>query len=138
MPDAGGKTEGRSWGMRIAVGASLLLFVAIVGQDWYRLGPYEPSGWDASDYLKLAAICAILVAVLGALVFLGIFERRVVVPAVRLLATVALAAVAYRIAFTPDFGFGFARVDIDVERLAGAWLGLGAAAVGSAAAWLTR
>lgn len=129
--------QSHRWWFRLSVAAALLLFAVVVGQDWYRLAPYEPSGWDASDVLKFAAVCALVEVALGVLVFLGFMPRHLVVPALRILATLALAAVAFRLAAPPDFGLDLGRVEVDTERLAGAWLGLGTAAVGAVAAWLS-
>jgi hypothetical protein len=54
------------------------------------------------------------------------------------LAVAALVLVAGRVALPPDFGFDFDGLDVPVERRAGAWIGLAAAALAVAAALVGR
>ena len=122
---------------RLAIAAALLFTAIAVGQDWYWLGPYKPSGWQASDYIKVAVVCAGVNVVLGLGMLLGYWKGPQTIRFVRVLATVALAAVILRMALPPHFGFDFAGVEIDTRRLVGAWLGFGAAAVSALCAWLT-
>ena len=93
--------------------------LAIVLLPWFRLDDYTPNGWDATWWARLALVAALaglaLTAVPGT-------ER------IRLgLAAVAAAAIAFRLAVPPDFGFGFDGLDVPTERRIGAPVALATA-----------
>ena len=106
----------------LALVAAAVLVAAIVLLRWYSLDDYDPSGWEASFWLRAALVLTIIAAlalrfrVIGPRAFAGA-------------ALVVLAMVAFRVALPPDFGFDFDGLDVPVERGPGAWVGLGAAAV---------
>jgi hypothetical protein len=107
--------------------AAVALAVEVLFLPWYALGNYVPNGWDATWLVRLA----LAAAVAGALVL------RLGGPARAGLAwwLVAVALVAVRVAFPPDFGFGFGGLHVPVERRAGCWAGLATALLGALAAW---
>lgn len=107
-----------------------MLAAAILLLPWYRLGQYEPNGWDASFWLRVTVILALL-----NLLTVRADARGAGSPA---LAAAALALVAMRVVLPPDFGFDFDGLEVPVERRFGAWVGLGAAASVLAAALLRR
>ena len=114
---------------RVAAGVgSGLLALSIVLLPWYALGDYVPNGWDATAWLRAALVLAALnlVAVRGG----GAGSAA--------LAVAALVLGAGRVALPPDFGFDFDGLDVPVERRAGAWIGLAAAALAVAAALVGR
>jgi hypothetical protein len=114
----------------LLLGGSAVLALSTILLPWYELGAYEPNGWEATWLAGLA-----LVAALG-----GIVLARVA-PSSRWalwLALAALAAVAVRVAFPPDFGFGFDGLDVPVERAIGCWVALGAATLAAIGAALPR
>jgi hypothetical protein len=102
---------------RIAIAASAVLALSVVLLHWYSLDAYEPNGWDATYWARVA-----LAAALVNIVALR-FGRYRVAAAV---AAVAVAAVAFRTAQLPDFGFGFDGLKVPVQRQAGCWVALGA------------
>jgi peptidoglycan/LPS O-acetylase OafA/YrhL len=92
---------------------------------WYRLDDYVPNGWDATWWARLA-----LVAALAGLALASID----VAPRVRLaLAAIAAAAIAYRLAVPPDFGFGFDGLDVPTHRRIGVLVALATALLALAA-----
>lgn len=108
----------------VALAASAALALSILLLPWYALGDYVPNGWDASAWLRVALVLAAL----------NLIVARRGRPGSATLAAAALALVAIRVALPPDFGFDFDGLDVPVERRAGAWVGLAAAAVALAAA----
>ncbi len=107
--------------------AGVALVAAILLLPWYSLGEYDPSGWEASFWLRAALVLTLLATlalrfeVIGARAFAGA-------------ALVVLAMVAFRVALPPDFGFDFDGLDVPVDRSLGAWAGLGAAVAFAVAA----
>jgi hypothetical protein len=111
----------------VAVAGAVALAVVVLFLPWYALGDYVPNGWDATWLARLAlaaGVAAALVLRLGG-------PARVAAA----LWLIALALVAVRVAFPPDFGFGFDGLDVPVERRAGSWAGLATALLGTLAAW---
>lgn len=111
-----------------AVAAHGVLALSILLLPWFALDDYVPNGWDATDLAKLALVCAVANVVL----------IRVRGSASRVLALVALALVATRVAHPPDFGFDFDGLEVPVERRFGCWVGLGAAVAAAALALVPR
>ena len=95
--------------------AFALTGLAIVLLPWFRLDDYTPNGWDASWWIRLA-----LVAVIVGLVVTQ-------APLRVALAAVAVAAIGFRLAVPPDFGFDYDGLDVPTERAFGAWVGLATA-----------
>ena len=110
-----------------AIGGAALLALATVLTPWFALDDYTPNGWDATWWARLALLAAVV-----AIVALRLGEDR---PAAALLA-LALACVAFRAIFPPDFGFGFDGLDVGTERNWGLWVALAGAVVGLVAAVL--
>jgi hypothetical protein len=114
----------------IATGAAVALLVVLA--PWYALDDYVPNGWDATWWARLAALLAIA--------NVALLRLRAGPP--RLPVTVAgtiVALVAVRVAFPPDFGFDFDGLTVPVERRAGCWAALAAAALHlGAVLWLDR
>jgi hypothetical protein len=109
---------------------SAALALSTVLLPWYELGSYEPNGWDATWLARaalVAALCCIVLARTSTRAQLALWP-----------ALAALVLVAVRVAFPPDFGFGFDGLDVPVEREVGCWVALGTAmlaALGSIAAF---
>lgn len=119
-----------TWMRGVALASSGLLAASILLLPWYELGAYEPNGWDASFWLRVAVVLAAL-----NLVTVRADGRRAgSVP----LAAVALGLVAARVALPPDFGFDFDGLDVPVERRLGVWIGLATAVAALVAAVLGR
>ena len=96
-----------------------LTALAVVLAPWYRLDDYVPNGWDATWWARLA-----LAGSIAGLALAGVDG------AARLrigLAALAVAAIAFRLAVVPDFGFGFDGLDVPTERRVGAPLALAGA-----------
>ena len=91
---------------KAAVASNAALALSVVLLPWYSLGEYEPTGWDATWWARVALACAVL-----NLVFL-----RTAHGALRTLSFIALAAVAYRFVSPPDFGFDFNGLDVGTDR----------------------
>ena len=108
----------------VAVAANAALALSIVLLPWYALGDYVPNGWDATAWLRVALVLAAL----------NLATVRAGGTGQVALAAPALVLVAGRVALPPDFGFDFDGLEVPVERRAGAWIGLAAAAVALAAA----
>jgi hypothetical protein len=102
----------------VAAGGALALSVVLL--PWYALDAYEPNGWDSTWWARAAVVAALLNIVAVRL------ERYR--PAA-VLAAVALACVAFRVAAPPDFGFGFDGLSVPVRREAGCWLALASSLV---------
>ena len=97
-----------------------LTALAIVLLPWFALDDHTPNGWDATWWARLA-----LVATLAGLILTQLDTA----PRVRLaLAAVATAAIAFRLAVPPEFGFGFDGLDVPTERRIGAPIALATAA----------
>jgi peptidoglycan/LPS O-acetylase OafA/YrhL len=93
--------------------------LATVALPWYSLDDYQPNGWDATWWARLALLAALVGL---ATTDLDRLDR------VRLMAAVvATAAVAFRLAVPPDFGFGFDGLDVPTERHVGAPIALAGA-----------
>jgi hypothetical protein len=107
---------------------SAVLALSVVVLPWYELDDYVTNGWDASWLARGALLLALVNIVLA--------RTGGSAPVAAGVATTALALVAVRVAFPPDFGFDFDGLDVPVERRFGCWLALGAAAVACAAAAL--
>ena len=100
-------------------GAFALTGLAIVLLPWFRLDDYTPNGWDASWWIRLALLAALLGLALGP-----------AEEAARLrvaLAAVAVAAIGFRLAVPPDFGFDYDGLEVPTERAFGAWVALATA-----------
>lgn len=110
----------------VALAASATLALAVVAVPWFALGDYRPDGWEATAWARGALILA-----LANLVAAQIDERGGGSTPIALAAVVLVGA---RVAFPPDFGFDFDGLEVGVERLAGAWIALGAAVMALAAA----
>ena len=99
--------------------------LAVVLLPWYRLDDYTPNGWDATAWGKvalLAAAAGLALASAGAL------------PQARAgLAAAAVAAIAFRLAVPPDFGFAFDGLEVPTERAIGAPVALATALLALAA-----
>lgn len=119
-----GAGEGRAL-RGVARAAFALTALATVLLPWYRLDDYTPNGWDATWWARLALLAAVLGLALAHVDGLG----RLRVAA----AAVAVAAIAFRIAAPPDFGFAFDGLDVPTELRAGAPLALGLALLALAA-----
>ena len=101
---------------RIALGSSAVLALSVVLLPWYALDAYEPNGWDATWWARLALAAALV----------NIIALRMNRPRLATLAAgLALALIAIRVASPPDFGFAFDGLKVPVERLAGCWVALG-------------
>ena len=100
--------------------ATAALAVSVFAVPWFALDGYRPNGWQATWWARVAFLLALLNL---PLIVAG--RGRAVA---RLLAALALAAVALRVAFPPDFGFGFGGLSVPVHRQAGCWIALVAAA----------
>ncbi len=96
---------------RIALAAT---GIAVALLPWFELDEYTANGWDASWWIRLA-----LVAVLVGMIVEG--RARIALTAV------AVAAIAFRLAVPPDFGFDFDGLDVPTERAFGAWVALATA-----------
>ena len=102
-----------------------LTALAAVLLPWYGLDDHTPSGWEATAWGKVAAIAAL------AGLALATVEAT---PRARLaLAGLAVAAIGYRLALPPDFGFDFDGLDVPTERRVGLPLALAAALLALAA-----
>jgi hypothetical protein len=113
---------------RLLLAASAVLALSILVLPWYELDAYVTNGWDATWLLRGAVVLALVNIVAARL---GTPPRLTVG-----VAAVALALVAIRVAFPPDYGFGFDGLDVPMERRVGCWVGLAAAIVGCVAAAL--
>ena len=98
-----------------------LTAAAAVLLPWFRLDDYEPSGWDASAWGKVAA----LAAVAGLALASGDALAKVRLA----LAATAVAAIALRLAVPPDFGFAFDGLEVPTERAIGAPVALATASL---------
>ena len=99
--------------------------LTVVLLPWYRLDDYTPNGWDATWWARLALVAA-------AVGLATAREERLA--RVRLAAAaVAVAAVGFRLAAPPDFGFAFDGLDVPTERAIGAPIALAAALLALAA-----
>ena len=107
--------------------AAVGLALVVLFLPWYALGDYVPNGWDATWLTRLA-----LAAAVAATLILRLRGPARVAAALWVL---ALALVAVRVAFPPDFGFGFDGLQVPVDRRAGCWAGLATALLGALAAW---
>ena len=95
--------------------AFALTGLAIVLLPWYELDDYTPNGWDASWWIRLALLAVVV----------GLVATE---PSVRVgLAAVAVAAIGFRLAVPPDFGFDYDGLDVPTERAFGAWVALATA-----------
>ena len=99
--------------------------LAVVLAPWYRLDDYVPNGWDATWWARLALLASLLGLVLASMPEAG--RIRIA------LAAVAVAAIAFRLAVVPDFGFGFDGLDVPTERRLGVPLALAGALLALAA-----
>ena len=99
--------------------------LAVVLAPWYRLDDYVPNGWDATWWARLALLASLLGLVLASMPEAG--RIRIA------LAAVAVAAIAFRLAVVPDFGFGFDGLDVPVARRWGLFVALGVSIVATAA-----
>lgn len=102
-----------------------LTAAATVLLPWFRLGDYEPNGWDASAWGKIAA--------LAALTGLGLASAGALPWARAGLAAVMVAAIGFRLAVPPDFGFAFDGLEVPTERAIGAPVALATALLALAA-----
>jgi hypothetical protein len=100
---------------KAALAASAVVALSAVLLPWYALDAYEPNGWHATDWARVATAAAIVTIVL---LRFGLYR------AATLTAAVALACVAYRVIALPDFGFGFDGLSVPVERRVGCWVAL--------------
>jgi hypothetical protein len=119
-----------TWARGAALASGGLLAASILLLPWYGLGSYEPNGWDATFWLRVALVLAVLNLV-------GVRARERASGSVPLTAA-ALALVALRVLLPPDFGFDFDGLEVPVERRVGAWIGLAAGAGALAAALAGR
>lgn len=94
---------------------SFVLALLVVMLPWYRLGPYEPTGWEATWWLRGA-----LAAALVSMVALRVGRARVATAA----ALTAAVCIAVRVAAPPEFGFGFDGLKVPVHRELACWVGL--------------
>ena len=102
-----------------------LTALATVLLPWYRLDDYTPNGWEATDWGKLALVAAVAGLALA---------TTEAAPRARLaLAALAATAIAYRLAFPPDFGFDFDGLDVPTERRVGLPVALAAGLLALAA-----
>ena len=106
---------------RAAAAATAVLAISVFALPWFALDGYRPDGWNATWWARLA----LLLALLNLPLILVARDRRLP----RALAALALAAVALRVAFPPDFGFGFDGLSVPVHRRAGCWIALASAAL---------
>ena len=110
----------------VGVAANGVLGLSVVLLPWYSLGPYLPSGWQATWWARAALGLA-----LANIVLLRVRRAPLALLASSL---AALAIVAFRVAVPPDFGFDFDGLEVPVERRFGAMVGLLAAAAAALAA----
>ena len=101
---------------RVSQAGFALLGLAVVVLPWYTLDDYQPNGWDATWWARLALLAALVGLATTQDERLG----RVRIAA----AAVAVAAVAIRLAVPPDFGFDFDGLDVPTERHVGAPIAL--------------
>ena len=93
-----------------------LTALATVLLPWYRLDDYVPNGWDATAWGK--------VALLAAIAGLALASVEEAASARIALAALAVAAIAFRLAVPPDFGFAFDGLDVPTELRPGALVAL--------------
>lgn len=106
---------------RAAEAGFAIAALSIALLPWFALDDHVPNGWDASWWVRLALLASLAGVALAAR---DRFPR-----ARAALAAVALAAVAFRLAVPPDFGFGFDGLDVPTERRVGPWVALAALAL---------
>ena len=111
-----------SWSRAAALGGCAALALSVLLLPWYALDEYVPSGWQATWWARAALVLAVAAAVVLRL-------APGATGAAAVLTSLALGAVAFRVALPPDFGFDFDGLDVPVERRAGSWTGLAAAAL---------
>jgi len=104
----------------LGIAASAVTALATVLLPWYELDAYKPNGWDATWWAKGAAAAAI-----ATIIALRVNRYRLAT----VMAAVSAAAIAYRTAQPPDFGFAFDGLTVPVSRQAGCWVALGSALV---------
>ena len=102
-----------------------ILGLATVLLPWYRLDDYTPNGWDATWWARLALLAAVVG--LATAHVEGLERARLIA------AAIAVAAIAFRLAVPPDFGFAFDGLDVPTERRVGAPLALAGALLALAA-----
>jgi hypothetical protein len=101
--------------------------LAVVLAPWYALDDYVPNGWDATWWARLAALAGMALASAEAARARLPLDRRLAARIRIGLAALAAAAVAFRLAVPPDFGFAFDGLEVPTERRVGPVLALAAA-----------
>jgi hypothetical protein len=87
--------------------------LAIALLPFFKLDDHTPNGWDASWWIRLALLAALV----------GIVAERLRLAA----AAVAVVAIAFRLAVPPDFGFAYDGLDVPTDRAWGAYVALATA-----------
>jgi hypothetical protein len=100
----------------LALPANAVTAIAALFLPWFALDAYEPTGWDATWWARVAVAAAV-----ASMIALRLDRYR---PAA-VIAAVSVAAVAWRVIIPPDFGFAFDGLKVPVERQVGCWVALG-------------
>ena len=100
----------------LALAANAVTALAGLFLPWFALDAYEPTGWDATWWARVAVAAAV-----ASMIALRLERYR---PAA-FIAAVSVAAIAWRVIVPPDFGFAFDGLTVPVERQAGCWVALG-------------
>ena len=106
---------------RLLLAASAVLALSVLVLPWYALDDYVVNGWDATWLARGALLLALVNIVLA--------RAGGSSPVAAVVAAAALALVAVRVAFPPDFGFDYDGLDVPVERRVGCWVALAAALI---------
>ena len=112
------------------IAGSAVLALSVLLLPWFELDEHVASGWDATWLARLALLAALATIVAA---------RAGAPPALLAgLSAIALVLVAVRLAWPPDFGFGFDGLDVPVEQRVGGWVALGGGLVALAASGAAR
>lgn len=104
-----------------AIAATAGLAVAVFIGPWFALFRYTPNGWHATWWARLALLAALIN--IGLLAYDRLPRTRVA------LAAIAAAAIALRVIWPPDFGLAFDGLDVPTARRGGIWVALGLALI---------
>jgi hypothetical protein len=121
---------------KAAVASNAALALSVVLLPWYSLGDYEPTGWDATWWARVALACAVLNLLLLRARYLPAPCGARVLPVTRYLAMAALAVVLYRTVAPPDFGFAFNGLEVGTEREYGLYVALALSLIAAVSAQL--
>jgi hypothetical protein len=100
----------------VAFAATLGVAVSIFVTPWFALYRYEPNGWHATWWARLALLLAVANLALMALDL---------IPPLRItIAALTFIAISFRLIWPPDFGLAFDGLDVPTARRAGVWIAL--------------